>query len=155
MSNPDSRIPRTTARLLLCVIVMGIHGPTIGMAEGLGAKSEKAVTAVVTDAEGVETEIRNVLFYYEDKVSETAFVPHELRHVPVKKGTATVNVKFENIKQIDVKPAADGSLPLLTITLANGKKGEFALATAGSFKGGSDFGDVDIPVHGITTVSFR
>lgn len=37
------------------------------------------------------------------KISETTFVSHEMRQLPVKRGAATVQVKFETIKQIDVK----------------------------------------------------
>src|SRR3712207_4383791 len=71
------------------------------------AKAERQFHATVTDGQGIETDIKNVQFYWEEKISETAFVPHELRHVPVRKGTATVNVKFDNIKQIEVKPSAE------------------------------------------------
>lgn len=119
------------------------------------AKAEKSFSAVVTDAQGVESEIKNVLFYWEEKVSETAFVPHELRHVPVKKGTATVNVKFDSIKQIDVKPGTDSALLSLVITLSNGKTGEFALAIKGSFRGDSDFGEVDLPANGLRKIVFK
>ncbi|HEU4500880.1 MAG TPA: hypothetical protein VFR82_04450, partial [Nitrospira sp.] len=98
-------------------------------------KADRQFHATVTDGQGIETEIKNIMFYWEEKVSDTAFVPHELRHVPVKKGTATVNVKFDNIKQIEVKPSADSGLPSLAITLTNGKTGEFALAIKGSFRG--------------------
>ena len=118
-------------------------------------KAEKSFSAVVTDAQGVESEIKNVLFYWEEKVSETAFVPHELRHVPVKKGTATVNVKFDSIKQVDVKPGTDSALLSLVITLANGKTGEFALAIKGSFRGDSDFGEVDLPAIGLKKIVFK
>jgi hypothetical protein len=127
------------------------HSPTVGAEQ----KAERQFQATVTDAQGVESEIKNVQFYWEEKISETAFVPHELRHVPVKKGTATVNVKFDNIKQIDVKPGADGSLPTLAITLTNGKTGEFGLAIKGSFKGESDFGEVELPVSGLKKVTFK
>jgi hypothetical protein len=118
-------------------------------------KAEKSFSALVTDAQGVESELKNVIFYWEEKVSETAFVPHELRHVPVKKGTATVNVKFDNIKQIDVKPGTDNGLPSLTITLTNGKTGEFGLAIKGSLKGESEFGEVELPVSGLKKVTFK
>jgi hypothetical protein len=118
-------------------------------------KAERQFQATVTDGQGIETEIKNVMFYWEEKVSDTAFVPHELRHVPVKKGTATVNVKFDNIKQIEVKPGADSGLPSLSITLTNGKTGEFALAIKGSFRGESDFGEVDLPASGLKSVRFK
>jgi hypothetical protein len=118
-------------------------------------KAERQFHATVTDGQGIESEIKNVIFYWEEKVSDTAFVPHELRHVPVKKGTATVNVKFDNIKQIDVKPSADSGLPSLVITLANGKTGEFALAIKGSFRGESDFGEVDLPANGLKAIRFK
>jgi hypothetical protein len=118
-------------------------------------KAERQFHATVTDGQGIETDIKNITFYWEEKVSETAFVPHELRHVPVKKGTATVNVKFDTIKQIEVKPNADSGLPSLAITLTNGKTGEFALAMKGSFRGESDFGEVDLPANGIKAIRFK
>ncbi|WP_447977660.1 hypothetical protein [Candidatus Nitrospira bockiana] len=118
-------------------------------------KSEKSFTAVVTDAQGLETEVKNFLFYWEEKVSETAFVPHELKQVPVKRGTSTVNVRFETIKQIDVKPSEDKAPPVFLITLGNGKSGEFALAIMGSFKGESDFGEVEFPAHSVKKIMFR
>lgn len=118
-------------------------------------KAEKIFSAVVTDAQGLDNDVKNILFYWEEKVSETAFVPHELRHVPVKRGAATVNVKFESIKQIDVKPGADKGLPTLTITLTNGKTGEFGLAIDGKFKGESDFGEVELPAAGLRKVVFK
>lgn len=126
--------------------------PSVALAD---PKGDKTFTAVVTDAQGVETEIKNVIYYWEEKLSETSFVPHELRYVPAKRGTATVNIKFDTIKQIDVKPGADKSASALTITLANGKSGEFVSAVAGSFKGESDFGPVDVPVHTVSKVVLK
>lgn len=119
------------------------------------SKAEKMFSAVVTDAQGLDSDVKNINFYWEEKVSETAFVPHELRHVPVKRGTATVNVKFESIKQIDVKPSVDKGLPTLTITLTNGKTGEFGLAIDGKFKGESEFGEVELPAAGLRKVVFK
>jgi hypothetical protein len=118
-------------------------------------KNEKTFSAIITDANGIETDVKNVLFYWEEKVSETAFVPHELRQVPVKRGNATVNVKFDTIKHIDVKPSPDKNPPMLTITLSNGKTGEFALAIPGSFKGESDFGEVELPAASLKKVVFK
>jgi hypothetical protein len=118
-------------------------------------KADKGFNAVVTDAQGVETDVKNLHFYWEEKVSETAFVPHELRQVPVKRGTSTINVKFDTIKQIEVKPGADKGLPTLSISLSNGKTGEFALAIAGSFKGDSDFGEVELPASGVKKIVFK
>lgn len=118
-------------------------------------KAEKTFQAVVTDAQGVETEVKNIMFYWEEKVSETAFVPHELKQVPVKRGTSTVNVRFDTIKQIDVKPGVDKAPPVFTITLTNGKTGEFALAIGGSFKGESDFGEVELPANGLQKIVFK
>ncbi len=145
---------RTLAHIGMAVAVLAVT-PSLAPWASAQQKPERQFQATVTDAQGVETDIKNVLFYWEEKVSETAFVPHELRHVPVKKGTATVNVKFDTIKQIEVKPAADGSLPSLAITLTNGKSGEFALAIKGSFRGESDFGEVDLPVNGLKKVTFK
>jgi hypothetical protein len=111
--------------------------------------------AVATDAKDMQTDLKNVLFYWEEKVSETAFIPHELKHLPVKRGTATVNIKFDGIKHIDVKPGAEKTTPTLHITLTNGKTGEFPLAIDGSFKGDSDFGQVEMPVNGLKKLEFK
>jgi hypothetical protein len=119
-------------------------------------KSEKSFHAVLTDSQGVETEVKNVIFYWEEKISETAFVPHELRHIPVKRGTTTVNVKFETIKVIEVKPSQDTkALPTLVVTLTNGKTGEFALAIDGKFKGESDFGEIELPATSLKRIVFK
>lgn len=119
-------------------------------------KGEKAFQAVLTDAQGIETDVKNVIFYWEEKISETAFVPHELKQIPVKRGTTTVNVKFDTIKVIDVKPGSDPkALPTLLVTLTNGKTGEFALAIDGKFKGDSDFGEVELPASGLKKVVFK
>lgn len=120
------------------------------------AKGEKTFQATLTDAQGVETEVKNVIFYWEEKISETAFVPHELKQIPVKRGTTTVNVKFDTIKVIDVKPGSDPkALPTLMVTLTNGKTGEFALAIDGKFKGDSDFGEVELPANGLKKIAFK
>jgi hypothetical protein len=118
-------------------------------------KSEKAFQAVATDAKGIETDVKNVIFYWEEKISETAFVPHEMREVPVKRGTATVKIKFENIKQIDLKSSGNGAPPNVSITLNDGKTGDFVLAIAGSFKGQSDFGEVELPAAEIKKLTFK
>jgi hypothetical protein len=118
-------------------------------------KSEKTYQLVVTDQQGVETELKNGVFYWEEKLSETSFVPHELRHLPSKRGTATVNIKFDQIKQIEFKPGANKAAAAMTVTLANGKNGEFAPAVEGSFKGESDFGQVEVPISSISKVIFK
>lgn len=125
-----------------------------GLARG-ETKADKPFSALITDSQGVETEIKHVQFYWEEKVSETAFVPHELKQVPVKRGAGTVHVKFETIKQIDVTPAPDKTLPALVITLTNGKTGEFTLGIAGSFKGESDFGEVELPANSLKKIVFK
>ncbi len=116
---------------------------------------DKPFHALVTDAKDMQTDLKNVLFYWEEKVSETSFIPHELKHLPVKRGTATVNIKFDGVKQVEVTPGADKGLPTLHITLTNGKTGDFPLAIDGSFKGDSDFGQVELPVHGLKKLEFK
>lgn len=138
-------------RLLLCLVMVPFLSG-IAVAEN---KADKSFAAVVTDANGVETDLKHVLFYWEDKISETAFVPHELKQVPVKRGAATVHVKFETIKQIEVTPGPDKAFPVLTITLTNGKTGEFTLGIAGSFKGESDFWKVDLPANFLKKIVFK
>lgn len=122
------------------------------MAQG---KGEKTFNALITDTQGIDTEVKNVSFYWEEKISETAFVPHEVRQLPVKRGTATVQVKFETIKQIEVRQGLEKALPVFAITLTNGKSGEFTAALAGSFRGESDFGQTEIPISTITKIIFK
>ena len=143
--------------LILTTLVAGLMTASLVFATDAIAqgKSEKTFNALITDTQGMETEIKNLSFYWEEKISETAFVPHELRQLPVKRGTATVQVKFDTIKQIDVKQGADKGLPTFSITLANGKSGEFTAALAGSFRGESDFGQTEIPISTITKVIFK
>jgi hypothetical protein len=118
-------------------------------------QSAKTFNAVVTDAKGVETELTNIFFYWEEKISETSFVPNELREVPVNRGTATIKVKFDTIKQIEVRKGSEAGLPVLAITLANGKTGEFQLAIDGTFRGESDFGEVEFQPSGLSKIVFQ
>ncbi|HRI38514.1 MAG TPA: hypothetical protein PLO50_08170 [Nitrospira sp.] len=118
-------------------------------------RADKMFHASATDVKGIETDLKNVIFYWEEKISETAFVPHELKEVPVKRGTATVKIKFDSIKLIDLKPSGNGSLPNVSITLADGKTGDFVLAIAGSFKGQSDFGEVELAASELKKLAFK
>ncbi|HNI68151.1 MAG TPA: hypothetical protein PKV55_08935 [Nitrospira sp.] len=132
-----------------CLLWLGA-GPVLAQPKG-----DKVFQAVATDAKGVETEVHGVIFYWEEKISETSFVPHELKEVPVKRGTATVKIKFDVIKTIDVKPSGNGTPPAVSITLSDGKAGEFTLAIAGSFKGQSDFGEVELPAVDLKRIAFK
>jgi hypothetical protein len=83
-------------------------------------------------------------------------VPHELRDLPVKKGSATIKVKFDQIKQIDIKPAPDsGNSPTLAVSLVSGRTGEFLLAINGSFKVISDFGKTEFPASALRRIIFK
>jgi hypothetical protein len=148
--------PRFTRHTLL--FILGLSALLLWLPAGEARaqqNGDKSFHAVATDAKGVETDLKNVLFYWEEKVSETAFIPHELKHLPVKRGTATVNIKFDGIKNIDVKANGDKTPPVLHITLSNGKTGEFPLAINGNFKGDSDFGAVEVPVHDLKKLEFK
>ena len=118
-------------------------------------KTGKAFHAVVTDAQGIETDLNNVVFYWEEKVSETSFVPHEVRHLPAKRGTSNVNIKFETIAQIDVKQGPEKGGMTVVVILTNGKKGDFVPAVNGTLRGESDFGQVDVPMSAISKILFK
>jgi hypothetical protein len=137
---------------MLCVLSLL---SVVGGAAWAQSKTEKIFHAIAIDTKGVETDVKNIFFYWEEKISETAFVPHELREVPVKRGTATVKIKFEGIKHIDLKPSGNGAPLNVTITLNDGKTGDFVLAIAGSFKGQSDFGEVELPAAELKKLSFK
>ncbi len=143
--------------LLLLLLLCGPNSLGLLTDRALAAeKAEPSVAALLTDAQGIETEVTHLLFYWEEKVSATAFVPHELRYVPMKRGNATVNVKFETIKLLEALPASSGQAsPIFSITLQNGKTGQFALAINGSFKGTSDFGEVVLPAVSLKKIVFK
>ncbi|MFO0705961.1 MAG: hypothetical protein U0412_03820 [Nitrospira sp.] len=142
-----SIVTRVAARLLVCFLTV-----YSGAAQ---AKSEKAFNAIVTDSKGVQTDIANVIFYWEEKVSETSFVPHEMREMPLKRGVATVKIKFEQIKQMVIKSGGHDTTPEVSITLTDGKTGDFALGIPGIFKGRSEFGDVELPAGELKQVVFQ
>lgn len=142
-------------RLGMCGLAGWAFFASVPFVSAADTKADKAFTLAVTDTQGVETELKNGIFYWEEKMSETSFVPHELRHLPSKRGTATVNIKFDQIKQIELKPGADKAAPAMTVTLANGKSGEFVPAVSGSFKGESDFGQVEVPIGSLSKVIFK
>jgi hypothetical protein len=142
---------RTVGRLVFAALAAWLAAGT-AFAQ---PKGDKTFHAVATDTKGVETEVHGVIFYWEEKISDTAFVPHELKEIPVKRGTATVKIKFEAIKTVDVKPSGNGGPPAVSITLNDGKSGEFTLAIAGSFKGQSDFGEVELPAGELKRLAFK
>ena len=139
---PITRAMMQLAQVVLVIGALWMPSSQTWAQNKMDGRADKVFHASATDAKGVETDLKNVIFYWEEKISETAFVPHELKEVPVKRGTATVKIKFDSIKFIDLKPSGNGSLPNVAITLADGKTGDFVLAIAGSFKGQSDFGEV-------------
>lgn len=137
--------PNFSALLLVLTIVF----PTCVLAQS------NVFTAKTTDAEGIEMSVSNARLYWEEKIDETTFVPHEIRHVPVKHGAATINVKFQQIAKIQVKPdhPAKGR-QALTIKLLNGKSGEFPLAKEVTLLGQSDFGEIRIPMKSLRSMTF-
>lgn len=83
-------ITQTTMYVAQAVLVIGalwMVGTPAWAQHKPDGKAEKAFHASAVDSKGVETDLRNVTFYWEEKISETAFVPHELKEVPVKRGT--------------------------------------------------------------------
>ena len=149
-----TRATISMVQAVLTIVVLGMPGG-LAWAQNKDGRADKVFHASATDAKGIETDLKNVIFYWEEKISETAFVPHELKEVPVKRGTATVKIKFDSIKLIDLKPSGNGSLPNVSITLADGKTGDFVLAIAGSFKGQSDFGEVELAASELKKLAFK
>lgn len=141
--------------LALAVFIIPFFFLHTGIAWAQPKPDKSKFTAVVTDSQGVETELKHVIFYWEEKINETSFVPHELVYLPVKQGSATINVKFEKIKHVDVKPGADKGATAVSITLTDGKTKEFTLALDGKLKGETDFGEIELPAHGIKKVVFK
>ncbi len=141
-------------RFCLPVLIAGLAlGGSAAFADD---KGQQTFNARVTDVEGMETTIENVKLYWEEKLDETSFVPHEILHVPVKRGKATVKIKFQNIKRIEVAlDSTAAGTPLLTITLTNGKSGKFPVAREVSLIGMSDFGDMKVPFTELKRIEFQ
>ncbi|MET0514835.1 MAG: hypothetical protein ABW047_05840 [Nitrospiraceae bacterium] len=142
---------------MVCAVLVSLWTVVFGVlaAHPAETKTGKAFRAVVTDSQGVETDLNNVVFYWEEKVSDTSFVPHEVRHLPVQRGTSNVNIKFETIAQLDVKQGAEKGGMTMVVTLTNGKKGDFVPSVNGTLRGESDFGQVDVPMSAISKVVFK
>ncbi len=85
--------------LCACGIAMAFSFGYVSNQPLAQSKVEKTFSAVLTDAQELDNDVKNINFYWEEKVSETAFVPHELRHAPVKRGTATVNVSLSQLSK--------------------------------------------------------
>jgi hypothetical protein len=151
MRNPKTNQCFTSQYLPILIGLLLVATPGAWAA----SESEDSFRAVATDTQGLQTELENVIFYYEEKVSETAFIPHELRELPVKRGTSTVKIKFTSMKQIDLETSGNGSPPVATVMLKDGKTGEFQLAITGSFKGQSAFGEVELPATQLSRVVFK
>lgn len=66
-----------------------------------------------------------------------------------------MKVKFDSIEHLDIKPSGNGPLPIVVITLTNGKTGEFGLAIVGSFKGQSGFGEMEFAATETRRVVFK
>ena len=82
MKDVMQRVRRGLSSAVLCSVCLLWLGTGTALAE---SKGEKAFQAVATDAKGVETDVHGIIFYWEEKISETSFVPHELKEVPVKR----------------------------------------------------------------------
>ena len=139
----------TRAHFFALLLALTIALPVSGLAQN------RTFTAETTDADGIQMSVSNARLYWEEKIDETTFVPHEITHVPVKHGAATINVKFQKIARIQVKPdhPAKGR-QALTIKLLNGKSGEFPLAKEVTLIGQSDFGEIRIPMQNLRSLTF-
>lgn len=139
------------ARSYLSAVALAV---TLVLPGGVLAQTN-TFTAQTTDAEGIEMSVSNARLYWEEKIDETTFVPHEITHVPVKHGAATINVKFQQIAKIMVRPdhPAKGR-QALTIKLLNGKSGEFPLAKEVTLIGHSDFGEIRLPMKNLRSMTF-
>ncbi len=119
---------------------MNQHSPGLGLVGWVGAvgvlllsvlsaraesTDHQGFHVVTTDDKNIETELQRAVFYYEEKLNETSFIPHELDTLPLKRGAAIVHVKFHTIKQVEFKPGLNEEVPSAIVMLTNGKTGEF------------------------------
>ncbi len=132
-----------------CLLSLTILVPPYALAQ------TSTFTAETIDADGIQMSVSNARLYWEEKIDETTFVPHEITHVPVKRGAATINVQFERIASIQIRPDhPTKGRQALTIKLVNGKSGEFPLAKAVTLIGQSDFGETRVSMNGLRSITF-
>ena len=118
-------------------------------------QANQTFEATLTDAEGLETDVTNLVFYWEEQLSETQLALHELKHIPAKRGAVPIKINFDRIGQIEFKPGSTTDRPVLSITLKSGKAGEFTLEIPGSFKGQTEFGDMIAAPTQLTKIVFK
>ena len=136
-------------RFFAFLLTLTISFPTYALAQ------TGTFLAETTDVDGIQMSIANARFYWEEKIDETTFVPHEITHVPVKRGAATINVQFERIASIQIRPDhPTKGRQALTIKLLNGKSGEFPLAKEVTLIGQSDFGEARVSMNGLRSITF-
>ncbi len=133
MNHMSSRVWHRLVSLVIVVVLSGV--PALG-----GAEAGKTFEAVFVDAGGLETSVSHVVFYWEEQLSETQLALHELTHIPAKRGTVPIQIHFEKIKQVEFNNTKNQ--PVLSVTLKNGKRGDFSLEIPGSFKGRTEFGEM-------------
>ncbi len=119
------------------------------------SQAVKNFHATIVDKEGVETEVTSLVFFWEEKLNEQEVALYELRHLPVKRGAATINVKFESIQSVEFRANEDGGLPILSVTVKSGKTGIFTFAQEGNFRGQSDFGEMVIRPSQLNQIRFK
>ncbi|MEE8493010.1 MAG: hypothetical protein V3S25_03115 [Nitrospirales bacterium] len=118
-------------------------------------QANQTFEATLTDAEGLETDVTNLVFYWEEQLSETQLALHELTHVPAKRGAVPIKINFDRIGHIEFKPGRITDRLVLSITLKSGKAGEFTLERPGSFKGQTEFGDMIAAPTQLTKIVFK
>jgi hypothetical protein len=127
---------------------VGIVAPVLSMVvllAGLTSSARAAdqtFDAIFVDLDGLETKVTNLVYYWEEKLSETQLALHELKHVPARRGTVPIQIQFSKIRLIEFQSSRGKSEPILAVTLRNGKRGDFSLDIPGSFKGQTDFGEM-------------
>ena len=85
--------------VMVCVFLWTVFFGVL-VAHPAETKTGKAFRAVVTDAQGVETDLNNVVFYWEEKVSDTSFVPHEVRHLPAQREHRTSTSNSRRLRRL-------------------------------------------------------
>lgn len=151
---PEIRRHREKPLILALISLLGLLALVPGTAAAANP-SDKAFKATFTDTGGLDTDVTNLVFYWEEKLSETQLALHELKHVPAKRGTVPIQIKFESIKKIDFATPADKGQTVLSITLKNGKTGDFQLEIPGSFKGQTDFGEMIAKPNHLKRIVFK
>lgn len=94
---------------MCCFTLLFLISTNVTYADPKVHKDREHFQALITDADGLQTEVSDIKIYWEEKIDETSFVPHEDRHLLVKRGKATIEIGLKKFRALRYFPNRMGS----------------------------------------------